>query len=207
MRLRSSTFLAVASVCAVLGVAACGDDNPPVAETGTTVPAETTTTAAAGDTTTTSSAESTTTTAAGVTVADIVADLPTRLGDLQGFEFSCPPGHAGPVVAGDIFNCQATPSDPTQDGALVFVVVVDPSGAYEADFGTGIPAGADEIAPPGATCQNLVDNGQPYFYAVAYWFSQGKPAGFDPDGNGHPCEAEYPAADVAAFWDNAAAPA
>lgn len=199
MRLRSSTLPAVASVCAVLGLAACGDDKPPVAETGTTVPAETTTTAAAGG--------GTTTTAAGVTIADIVADLPARVDDLQGFQFACPPGHAGPVVPGDIFNCQATPSDPTQDGALVFVVVVDATGAYQVDFGTGIPAGADEIAPPGATCQNLVDNGQPYFYAVAYWFAQRQPAGFDADGNGHPCETEYPAADVAAFWDGAAAPA
>jgi hypothetical protein len=54
--------------------------------------------------------------------------------------------------------------------------------------------------PDGLGCRGLAARGATYSEAVTYWWYAGSPTRLDRDTDGIPCEAEYPASEVDAFW-------
>ncbi len=54
--------------------------------------------------------------------------------------------------------------------------------------------------PDGLSCRDLVARGATYSEAVTYWWYADRPQRLDPDDDGIPCQAEYSATEVDAFW-------
>ena len=59
----------------------------------------------------------------------------------------------------------------------------------------------------GYDCAYIVEAGYEYGAALAYWVREGRPKRMDPDGNGIPCDSQYPAPEIAAIIDGVAQPA
>jgi hypothetical protein len=58
-----------------------------------------------------------------------------------------------------------------------------------------------EIAPAAAMCREIAHAGDPYFYAVLYWYAEDRPSRRDANGNGMPCETVCSASEIADTWD------
>ena len=73
-----------------------------------------------------------------------------------------------------------------------------------------VPPAADQESPTeragvgmlanGFTCEELATEGYGYAEALTYWMRYGTPVALDTDGNGLPCEDEYPASDIVAVY-------
>ncbi len=125
-----------------------------------------------------------------------------------------------PVTAGSAVTCRWV--DDCEDCAQAtnvtqLVSVLDDTGRFtfatvDPSIGTLHP---DHFAAGTTSCAVLaaprpVDGGEQrlsYPALVHYWLSSGSPAAMDPDGNGQPCDADYPADLVAAVFDSPLAPA
>jgi hypothetical protein len=96
---------------------------------------------------------------------------------------------------GTVLQCVKTGGD---DEAGLLILILDDEGNYDFDVGD-----TTINSTPGLFCRDLVAMETPYFYAVAYWFDQGRPARMDAEGNGIPCETVYDVTEVRAVWRNA----
>jgi hypothetical protein len=126
--------------------------------------------------------------------------------------FDC--GDTGAVAAGDVFACVArSPTEPgtTIDSGGVVFVVVDDAGTAAWTIGTDVPDSTAHllerhaVVPHDLSCEELLGDeadafpfggvGRPadgaFFWALAYWFLEGRPARLDPNGDGIPCETTH----------------
>lgn len=92
------------------------------------------------------------------------------------------------VWAGPAFDPDAPPPDP-----LPF----SPPTTIE---GTSTDLPEIGTLEEGISCEELATPGYSYAEAVTYWTRYGMLTDLDPDGNGLPCEDEYPTSDVAAVY-------
>ncbi len=102
--------------------------------------------------------------------------------------FEADGGHAA-VWAGPTFDPSTPPTDPLPSPP--------PTAVEEPTAG---PAAVGTLAE-GLSCQELASPGYSYAEAVAYWTRYERSADLDPDGNGLPCEDEYPPSDIATVFD------
>lgn len=130
---------------------------------------------------------------------------------------------AGPVSVGSLFSCAPRLNQMAESQV---VVVLEPDGSYLAVGQKAMDAGLLQVPPAifreGLTCDELAapvtpdtlgdlgmpmeevqqmlpeigDQGLDYLGTVLYFHLQGRPSDLDPDGNGWPCEEQYPAEDL-----------
>lgn len=128
-------------------------------------------------------------------LADETADITAK----TGLRTSCPEVPA--VTRGNVYLCQLDFLSPTLTDPLAQLIVRDDAGNVTYDIGSGFLRTLPEfILEEGSDCATLVGRNFGYFDAVLYWFLAGEPPLLDGDGNGRPCDAEYPADRVEAFW-------
>ena len=145
---------------------------------------------------------------AAITVADIQAHLDDVLrwgwGPLNPIDCE----GSGPIAAGMTLVCERTaaPPDASVSERRVLVAVLGDDGRYTFSYAGPALNGALEEYPEGlASCSDLAappqllggperEHGLAYPALLHHWLALGSPAEMDPDGNGRPCEAEYPAA-------------
>jgi hypothetical protein len=122
------------------------------------------------------------------------------------FRVRCPEdakvGRRGRIVA-CVAQPKTTDDDQQLDNLGVVVLILDRRRGYAYDYGTGNPTTRRQIRDEygeGKFCKDLKAAGAPYFYAVMYWFAEGRPGRMDADSNGIPCETVYSARAVHRIW-------
>ncbi len=120
----------------------------------------------------------------------------------------------GPLPASAVFGCALVPQTEPGfqiDGSNLVVLILDDRGSYAALSGMEYPGSTARLLeryhqnPDGLLCRDLpvraifpFNDG--YFWAVAYWFLDGRPDRMDADLDGIPCETVFAPRDVARLW-------
>lgn len=121
------------------------------------------------------------------------------------------PGYTMAIVVTDagIFVAGATPDATNFHAAVWAGPAFDPDAPPPDPMSSSPPTTIEETSTDlpgigtldeGASCEELASTGYSYAETVAYWARYESPVALDPDGNGLPCEDEYPAPDVAAVY-------
>lgn len=156
-----------------------------------------------------------------VTTLDIRTTIAAEGLPPKGTQVDC--SLAGPVSVGSVFTCAPRLN---QMPDISVVVVIEPDGSYLALGQEAMKAGLLQVPPSiyrdGLTCDQLAapvtpdtlgEVGMPleevqqmlpeigaqgldYLGTVLYFHLQAQPPDLDPDGNGWPCEEQYPAEDL-----------
>jgi hypothetical protein len=126
-------------------------------------------------------------------------------------------GGGAAATAGSTLYCAAWKFDygPGRQHGGYLISVLDDTGRYSVAEGPCCGAGPSlGEYPPGSTCRQLArpptastwTQGLDYRTVVFAWMLQGRPTGWDADGDGRPCEQAYPAEDVDAVFTSALRP-
>jgi hypothetical protein len=186
-------------MCLAMAAAGCGDSDADGVSTTTTAE-------------TRASVESVVATAEADMAAQFEALPEPPSGVIGPMALDC--SDSGAVAAGDVFACVGR--SPTEAGTAiepvgVVFVVVDDAGTAAWTFGTDVPESTSQlldrhgVVPRDLSCEGLAAGeadtfpfggaGRPaddaFFWTLAYWFLEGRPARLDPDADGVPCETAH----------------